>query len=308
MVIYTTTWCSWPLICKSLFYPHIPYYFFMTSLSFTGIAIASAFLGAVATILARTLLKDLKSKDILAINFFTMGIVLLLLSPSFYHFEPSPLATGLIILISLIDTAANYFYFKTFEQTDASVASPLLSLAPAFTFVFSWLFLSDIVSLRSLILSLLIVAGIIIFSIDFSRFEDFKRVTLWPALVSSFLFGMSAIPSKYLLSTMHVLNAPTLYMFRAGFIALFALLIFQFKVTNISVWQYRVIFLRGLVVIGQWILLYYALTLGSAGVTVTLGNITPIFVFLLGIIFLRERPTWKKFFATVFVLALSFLL
>lgn len=280
----------------------------MTSLSFTLIAIGSAFLGAIATLLARTLLKDLKSKDILSINFFTMGIVLLLLSPSFYHFDSSPLATILIILISLIDTAANYFYFKTFENTDASVASPLLSLAPVFTFLCSWILLSEDVSLRSLLLSLMILAAIIIFSIDFSNFDAFKKATLWPALVSSFLFGLSAIPSKYLLSTMHVLNAPTLYMFRAGFIALFALLIFQFKITNISVWQYRVIFLRGLVVIAQWILLYYALSMGSAGVTVTLGNITPIFVFLLGILFLKEKPTLKKFFATLLILALSFLL
>ena len=109
--------------------------------NFTLIALASALLGAVAAILARTLLKDLKSRDILGINFLTMGATLLLLSPLFYYFHPTLKSTALIIIIALIDTAANYFFFKTFEQTEASVATPILSLAPAFTFFFGCQFL-----------------------------------------------------------------------------------------------------------------------------------------------------------------------
>jgi drug/metabolite transporter (DMT)-like permease len=277
----------------------------MASINFTLIAIASAFLGAIATLLARTLLKDLKSKDILPVNFFTMSIILLLLSPLFYHFDPSFLTMGLVMLIALIDTGANYFFFKTFEKTPASIASPLLSLAPMCTFFFSWIFLNDATSIRSLLLSLLILIFILVFSIDFSDFQAFKRATLWPAVISSVLFGISSIPSKYLLSTLHAVNAPTLYMFRAGFIAVFSTLLFRFTVTDISITHYRIIFLRGLVVIAQWVLLYFALTVGNAGVTITLGNITPIFVFLLSILFLREKPTLKKLAAAVFVLIFS---
>ena len=107
-------------------------------LSFTSIAILSALLGAVANIIARTLLRDLRSQDILGINFLTMGATLLLISPLFYSFQPSILVIGLVILIGVIDTVANYFYFKTFEKTGASIATPLLSLAPGFTF-FAWL-------------------------------------------------------------------------------------------------------------------------------------------------------------------------
>lgn len=277
-------------------------------MTYTLIAIISAFLGAIATVLARTLLKDLKTKDILAINFFTMGSVLLLLSPLFYHFEPTLIAMILLILIALIDTAANYFFFKTFEKTEASIASPLLSLAPVVTFFFGWILLGDIPSVRSMFLSICILILIIIFSTDFSRFQEFKKATLWPAILSSILFGLSAIPSKYLLTSLDAINAPTLYMFRAGFIAIFSILLFQFTVTNISVKQYRIIFFRGLVVISQWILLYYALSMGSAGVAITLGNITPIFVFIMGILFLREKPTLKKLLAAALILVLSLLI
>lgn len=277
-------------------------------IDFTLIAIASAVFAAIANILARTLLKEVKAKNILGINFLTMGATLVLLSPLFYQFRVTPFTLGLLLLIALIDTVANFFYFKTFEQTEASVASPLLSLAPAFSFAFSWIILGDVAKPRTYVLAGAILALIIIFSTDFRDFKRFKAATLLPALASSFLFGLSAIPSKYLLTNLHAINSPTLYMFRAAYIALFSLIFFRFPIREITNRQYRVIFIRGLFVISQWLLLYYALTLGNTGVTITLGNITPIFVFILGMIFLREKPTFKKALAAGFVLILSLII
>lgn len=278
------------------------------SFSYTAIAIASSLFGAVATILARTLLKDIKSKDILGINFLTMAGTLVLLSPLFYHFEATAVSMGLVLLIAIIDTAANYFFFKTFEKTEASIAAPILSLAPAITFLFGWIFLSDTTGIREYVLAGAIIILVVIFSADRKNFSSFKIETLTPALLSSFLFGLSSIPSKYLLSTLHAINAPTLYMFRAGFIALLALLIFNFQINNISQRQFRIIFGRALIVIAQWILLYTALTIGNAGVSVTLANITPIFVLLLSILFLKEKPTVKKIVAGTLILVFSLLL
>ncbi len=280
----------------------------MTFLNFTTISIISAFFAAIANILARTILKDLKTKDILAINFFTMGAVLLILSPFFYKFVPSLLNIGLLVLIALIDTIANYYYFQTFEKTSASVASPLLSLAPGFTFVFSWILISESASLKTILLCFAILVLVVFFSANLSDFRQFKKNTLWPALLSSLLFGLSAIPSKFLLDSAQAINAPTLYMFRACFIALFSVLFFKFTIQHISSKQYRIIFFRGLFVIAQWVLLYWALSRGSAGVTLTLGNITPIFVFVLSIIFLKEKPTLKKLIAAGLILVLSLLI
>lgn len=277
-------------------------------INFTLVAIISSVFGAVANILARTLLKDLKSRDILGINFLTMGITLSLLSPWFYFFHATKVTISLVVLIALIDALANYFFFKTFEQTEASVATPILSLAPAFTFLFSFLFLKDSVPLPTLLLSLGIIISIIIFSIDFENFDQFKISTLKPALISSVLFGISAIPSKFLLSNLHAINSLTLYMFRAGLIALFSLLFLKFPLQNITVKQFRTIFFRGLVVITQWGLLYWALSQGHAGVTITLANITPIFVFFFGALFLKERISIKKVITSVLILAFSLLI
>jgi len=277
----------------------------MFELNFTILAIGSAVFAAIANILARTLLKNLRSQDILGINFLTMGATLVLVSPSFYYFDATPFAMALLLSIGLIDTLANYFYFKTFEKTEASVATPILSLAPVFTFILGWFVINDVVSWKTLLIALLITSLIIIFSVDFKNIKTFKKNTFIPAITASLLFGISAIPSKMLLDTLDVINSPTLYMFRSGVIALFALLFFGFKVHDLSLGQYRIIFVRGLFVIAQWLLLYYALSLGNAGVTITLANITPVFVFILGALFLKERMTWKKGFAAILILALS---
>jgi drug/metabolite transporter (DMT)-like permease len=61
-------------------------------------------------------------------------------------------------------------------------------------------------------------------------------------------------------------------------------------------------------VIAQYILLYTAIAQLNTGVALTLGNITPIFVFILAIIFLREKPTLKKALIAILILILSFII
>lgn len=281
----------------------------MPEISFTTLAILSAVFAAVANILARTLLRDVRSRDILGVNFAMMAGTLLVLSPWFYQFEVGLVALGLVLLVGVIDTVANYFYFKAFERTEASVATPILSLAPGFTFLFGWLLLGDVVSVRTFGLTIAIILLIIIFSADFKNFRHFRAATLVPALTASFLFGVSAIPAKALLSELGgAINAPTLYLFRAALIAALALLFFRNAPRRLTARQYRLTYVRGLFVITQWLLLYYALSRGNAGVTLTLGNITPIFVFAFSVLFLRERPTLRKLTAAGLVLGLSLLI
>jgi len=282
------------------------YYF--QHLNFTYIAVLSALFGSVAIVLARVLLKELRSRDMLAINFLIMAAILLLLSPGFYYFKYSPMAVLLVLVIAIIDAFANYFYFKTFEKSEASLAAPALSLAPVFTFMFGWLVLSEKVDWLSIVISLIIIVGVMFFSFNFKDWHKVGKETILPALLSSFLFGISALPAKYLLSTLHITNAPTLYMIRAALIALLSLLFFRFSIRDINLKQFRWLFVRSIFVIAQWLLLYFALTIGNTGVTVTLANITPIFVFILGIIFLREKFTYKKALAAMLILILSFII
>lgn len=279
----------------------------LSTLNPTTIALLSAFFGAIANILARTLLKDLKSKDILGINFLVMAALLLLVSPTFYVFKITFLSVALLLLIVIIDLCANYFYFKSFEDAEASYVTPLLSLTPLFAFIFSWLFIGEIIQFKQLAIALGILIAIIIFSYDFSK--PFKLQKKWfLPLAASALFGLSAIPSKYLLTNLDVINPPTLYMLRAALIGIFAVMFFTSKISDITIKQFRIIIVRCVFVITQWILLYTSLKRGTVGVTMTLVNITPIFVFILGIFILKEKITVKKAITAALVVVLSLLL
>lgn len=280
----------------------------MNGTHFTLIALASSVFAAIANILARTILREVKAQDMLSVNFFTIGATLVLFSPLFYFFNATYQSMALLMLIAIIDTAANYFYFKTFEKTEAGVATPLLSLAPAFTFFFAWIVLDERTTPLTVITTFLIIFLTIFFSASKENLARFRSATLTPALLASLLFGISAIPAKILLTSLHAINAPTLYMFRAGFIALLSLLFFNFSIATVTTKQYRKIFFRSLFVIAQWLLLYYALSIGHSGVTLTLGNVTPIFVFVLGTLFLHEHITVKKVVTAGLILSLSLLL
>lgn len=276
---------------------------------FIILAILSSFFASIANILAKVLLKDLEAKNILSINFFTMWMVLLLISPLFYKFEASFLGITLIVFISLIDTIANFFYFKTLKNTETSIATPILSLSPWFTFLFWFLILWESVDFYIIIICSLIIFLIILFSSSWKiNHNSFKKEVLFPALISSFLFWISSIPSKYLLNDLWIINAPTLYMFRCWFIALFSLLIFNFSIVWITQKQFRFIFFRWLFVIAQWVLLYYSLSMWSAWIVLTLWNLAPIFVFIISSFFLFEKPTFKKAFSALLIVFLTILL
>lgn len=276
-------------------------------LNYQSLAIASAFFGALSNILAKTILKDVKAKDVLGINFLMMTGIMAVLSPAFFQVNgPLIVVVPIIILISAVDFFANLFFFKAFEKSEVSSATPVLALAPGFTFLFAWVFLGDAATLFQLIMSAGVVIGIIFFSTDFSKLKESRDHTLIPALMASALFGFSAIPSKFLLANGY-LNAPTLYELRGGIIGLAALVFFGTGINQLSADHFRKIFIRGVFVIAQWLLLYLSLTNGNPGVTYTLANITPVFVFLLGFIFLKEEITLKKWGAAIFVIVLSYL-
>ncbi len=277
-------------------------------MSFTLIAILSAFFGAISNVWTKPLLRDIPTKDLIKWSFLTHGMLLLIVSPFFFYFQPSASSIGLLVLIAFIDWVANYCFFKTFEKAEASVAVPLLSLSPAFTFFFSWMFIGEVVSARTYILAVAIIILIAIFSTDFSNFKKFRGDTLLPALTASLLFGISAIPSKMLLTQMHAVNPLTLFMLRAFLIAFFAFCFLREKMAPITKRQYGSIMGRSVLIILSWVLLYLSFEKGSAGVALTLGNITPIFVFILSMIFLHEKPTVKKVIAAGLILAFSLMI
>lgn len=272
------------------------------------LCVVAAFMWAIANILAKYLLKDLSTRDIFSINFLLMAAWLLLVSPLFYKFDFSIELLLWVVVIGLIDTLSNYFYFESLKHNDTSTITPVLSLSPIFTFIVSGLFVSENISLLTYIVSICIVLLVVLFSLDQKSIRTLDFTKIKYALLSSLLFGISAVPAKYVLTTLWTINAPTLYMFRAGIIGLFALLFFGFTIPRLSIKDYRFISLRSLVVIIQWVLFYYSISQIPVGVWSTIFSITPIFVFLLSFVFLKEQPTLKKLVSSGLIVLASIII
>lgn len=270
------------------------------------LAIASALFGGITKIHARFIMKGLKSKTMVTLGFFSIALLMLPFSPFFFQFEWNRTSIGLILLVVIIDSLANLCYFRTLEKTEASHAAPLLSLAPIFTFIAAYFFLDQGLKpehFTALALLLLIVA----FSKEGHELKTLGRQTILPALGFSLLFGLSAIPIKLLLSHYEFTNAASLYWMRS---ILIALLILPFSMDSLTVSKKMLahIFARSCFVIIGWVLLYHAIKLGDASIVMTLGNLTPIFVFIFAALFLKERITPLRGITALLAILVSILL
>lgn len=278
------------------------------TLDFRVLAITSAFFGAISNVSARVLLKDLDTKSISGLSFIIMGLVLLVLCPAFYAFIPSLTTVLLICLIAGIDAVGNHFYFKVFEKSEAGIATSILSLSPFFTFIASFLILRANTSIISILFAMGIMITIVLTTADFKDIRGFGRQTLIPAFIAAICFGVSSVPTKVLLSDAEVINAPTLYMYRAIIIGIISLIVARPNLSIIKKHELSLITIRGFIVIITWIVMYYALAKGDAGITATLANTAPVFTLILGRIFLKEKITIRKVIGIIMVVCLSILI
>jgi len=284
----------------------------LENIDYRILAIGSAIFAAISNILAKKLLSDIEAKDVLGLNFLLMTGTLAILSPWFFEFNISkqfynsiPIAVPLVVMTSIIDLFGNYYYFKSFEKCDASSVTPILSISPGFVFILSWLCLNDKVNIIQLTFAVIVIFCIIIMSSNTNTKN--RKYDVLPALFASFLFALSAIPSKYLLAN-DLINPPTLYEIRAGIIGLVSVMYFGSGIEKLNNLHFRKLFIRSLFVIVQWIFLYASLIKGSAGIAITLSSTAPVFVLLFSCLFLKEIVSLKKILCALMVLIMAILI
>lgn len=278
-----------------------------------ALGLGSALCSAVAHRLGPKATAGRPPEEVTAINFSVMGIMLLVVLAAFsdlIHLHLT-LAGGLVLaLVVAIDSAGNVFLFKTYRQSHPSVATPLLSLAPAFAFPIAWLSpLPHEDSGWTVALGYAATLLVVLVAMDWRNLRHFHQVTFVPAVLSSMCFGLSSVPTRYLLREWGELNAPTLYMIRAFMIAAVIVAIWGRRaLPRLPTGQMKMIALRGIFVIGQYLLLYKAFTMTSVGVALTTANVAPALVVFGGILFFGERWSWKKVIPAVLAVAAATLI
>ncbi len=274
------------------------------------LSLVSALFGALNNILAKYVMGFARPKDYISVNFAVIFALMIPFAPFFFQLTPTPRAIILVIIASIVDSAANYFYFKSFEMTDASTASALLSLSPLFAMLilpllrsFSLAYLKplDIVGICA------VVAGVIVLNMRIAHSKPqtaphgVSKELLIP-LCSSFFFGINVYLIKYILTARFV-NPATYYFIRAFIIMLLMFLVLRPQFDWVNGERILIVSGRAVFVIGKWILLLYAVSLGNPPVVKAVSEVTPLFVLFLSFVFLSETIDRYKILGSASIVA-----
>lgn len=272
------------------------------------LGLTSALAAAIANIAAKVVLKFAGARDYLSLNFALLFVLLLPAAPFFFQLSPTLPAITALVAASVIDGAANYFYFRAFELADAGTASALLSTSPLFTLLLAplvsrWL-PTQITALNGLGV-VVTVAGIAVLNLELRRNRDapgsrlpWKRVGF--PLLTALLFGANVYLVKGILNQGYA-NPFTYYFVRAPIIALLTALLLRPRLGWITPRALGLMAGRAVFVIAKWLTFLVAVGMGNPVIVNAVSEVTPLFVLLLALLFLRETLTRPKVWGAVLI-------
>ena len=274
------------------------------------LGLSSAVLGAGANLSARSLMRRVKPRDYIPVNFLLMAVMMLPGVSFFWHFEGGWLTLAILAGTVLLDTLGNFLYFRAFEINNAATASALLSLSPLFTLLLSGLVaFSAAPGWIDILAVLLIVAGVVVLQREMAVGEPAadtaqraRFVRLLAPVGAALIFGATILPIKYLLSN-QLINPYTFYFLRGPMIALLAQFFFRPDYHWLTRSNLPLTIGRAVIVLAQWLLLLYALQGGSAAAVKAISDASPLFVLLFGGLFLREKITRRKAAGVIAIIA-----
>ena len=273
------------------------------------LGLLSSFFGALTNLLARQVMRFTSTRNYITLNFVLLTLMLLPFAPFFFQVRWSWQTFGLLALVALLDGAANYLYFLSFEISDAVTASSLLSLSPFFTLLLLPLAgpAQGALTARSVLGVVVIVAGIFTLNRAMQSAAPEGQRPAWQLKKllaptgASFFFGASVYLIKYLFSQ-GLTNPYSYYLLRAAMISLMMLVLIRPDLKWVSRPALGLVTGRLALVITQWMLLLYALDYGNPAVVKAVGDTSPLFVVAISAAFLKERVTRSKLLGVACIL------
>lgn len=268
-----------------------------------AIPLASALLGAVANVMGKWLAADIRPAPFAALSFIGIFLWITPVMLVWSRLVVSPTVIGLLVLVAVIDTGANYMYFKALDTVEVSDVSALGALAPLFTTVFAVMFLPEAFRIDAVIAGITITVAAYIINVDrdslFAPLQELHRSGRYYPLLSGLLFGLSAVPVKLLLSTYDAVSPATLYWVRAALITVVFILVFRPQLRGhgrrVTGW----VMARAGVIAVSWLLFYVAIQRLNVIVAVALAYTTPMFTLLLAHQRLGEAITMRRVIAVI---------
>jgi len=261
------------------------------------IIIIAYFLNAVAMIIDKSLLKKSISEPV--VYTFYIGLLGLIFIPILMPFGFHWLSLGMIfisLLAGIFFIIALLIFFKALKSNDASQVIPLIGgLNPLMILIFAYFLVSERLNVRELIALGFIIIGSYIITLNHTR-EGLKLSveTLKLGIFSAFFFGLSYTLTKVVYQETAFING-FIWTRLGALVAVFSLLFNSgnrrliFGNTQKTSQSIKLIFLFGQALAGiSFLMVNYAIFLGSVTLTNALQGLQYVFLFLI-IIFLSKK-------------------
>lgn len=277
------------------------------------LALGSAISGAIANLLARRIVREVRARDMVAVNFLLMTLMLLPGLPWFWHVDWS---NGLILRIAiavLIDSAGNILYFYTFEHLEPVVASAMLSISPLLGLFVAPFFTGAVgaIGFGQVLGVFLITGGLYTLALQPLRTAlsnggewSVKQwlIYIGTPILAALLFTISIFIMRADLAS-GVVNSYSYYLIRAPFIALLTAFITRPNLAWVAPRSILITSERMVFVLAQWLLLLTAIQMGNAVVVKAIADSTPFFVVLISWLLLRQKLPRTQWAGALLVVA-----
>lgn len=248
---------------------------------------------SISILLQRLILRENNSKPIAFSIFFQFltGILITIsgfLLGNMVFPNIVPLIPNLLLMIVLY-TFANIFIFKSLKEIEASKYTIIFATRALFTILASTLILSEGLTIKQLGGTLFILLGVIIVSIESTKFS-FKKGELF-ALLGAIGFGFANTNDRFLLSTFNIYPYMSVIFISP---AIFMAFIYPKELKHIKLFLHKSFFKKALLLCVIYALsaitFFGALKIADNSSQVISVNLTSVITtVLLSIIFLKER-------------------
>ena len=285
-----------------------------SKMSLIPIAIGGALSEAAGTIFERKVLRTKKIKyqtynvfSFLAIVILIIPVILITdyfqgtLGKNFMNISSQAFQlNNILIMLTIIVVAifANLLIFYAMKWEKITELEPIRLMQPLFAILLALMFYASERQTKTSILIAGIIASIaLIFSHLKKHHLQFNKYSI-SAILGSLFFAVELVLSKKILPFYTPLS---FYLIRCFFIFLVCYLIFRPKIKEMpkQIWIYTFI------TAGIWVtyrfLLYSSYIQDGIIFTTILFIISPIFIYLLAYIFLKEKLNWKNIIAAIII-------
>lgn len=265
--------------------------------------VIGALMEAVGMILEKKVLRSRKIdyRNYTVYEFLAIVIVLLPFAYFFWKIDAGAWAWKNILLFAFViimSVLANLLIFYSLKREKVTEFEPIWLMQPLFTILLAFIFYGN--ERNWIIMALALIASISLVASHVKKHHLVFDKYIVAALLGSFFFAVELVASKPILQ---YYNPFAFYFIRCFFIFAIALALYRPNGNGLN----KRVVLMTLIIGAMWAvyraIIYYGYENLGIVFTTILFILSPVFIFLFAVLFLKEKPNWRQIVSTIIIVA-----